>query len=174
VDMASATPGPMQRTSLPEAGLNRRLAPVVAVIVSVAGCSGNSTPTSPTTTSSVVSPAGSWSGSIRDPVSGDGTAQLSLGAQAPNSLTGTWSATFRNGDSYSGPAMASLVMPTGYGVILYVDPPPPCVTVSGPGGSALLSFTLIDLAVTSSQLTAVLGRLSCSGISFGTVKLSKQ
>jgi hypothetical protein len=68
--------------------MNRRLAPVVAVIVSVAGCGGHSAPTSPTTPSSVVSPAGSWSGSISDPISGDGTARLSLGAQAPNSLTG--------------------------------------------------------------------------------------
>jgi hypothetical protein len=123
----------------------------------------------------VVSPAGSWSGSISDPISGDGTARLSLGAQAPNSLTGTWSAMFKNGDSFSGPAVASLVMPTGYGIILYVDPQPPCVTVSGPSGSALLGFTLINVVVTSSQLTAVSGRLSCSGpgISFGTVNLSK-
>jgi hypothetical protein len=154
--------------------MNRRLAPVVAVMVSVAGCSGNATPTSPTTTSSVVSPAGNWSGSISDPISGDGTAQLSLSDQAPNSLTGTWSATFKNGDSFSGPALAGLFQSNGYGIMLYVQPPPPCATGSGPGGSALLSFTLINVVVTSSQLTAVSGRLSCSGTNFGTVNLSKQ
>lgn len=151
--------------------MNRRLAPVVAVIVSVAGCSGNATPTSPTTTSSLVSPAGSWSGSISDPISGDGTAQLSLIDQAPNSLTGTWSATFKDGDSFSGPASAGLNAPTGYGIMLYVEPQPPC---AGPGGSALLGFTLINVVVTSSRLTAVAGRTSCNGFSFGTVNLSKR
>ena len=151
--------------------MHRRLAPIVAVIVSVAGCSGNATPTSPTTTSSVVSPAGNWSGSISDPISGDGTAQLSLSAQAPNSLTGTWSATFRNGDRFSGPAVAGLFAPPGYGVMLYVEPAPPC---AAPGGSALIGFTLINVAVTSSRLTAVAGRTSCSGTSFGTVSLSRQ
>jgi hypothetical protein len=154
--------------------MNRRLAPVVAVMVSVAGCGGNTTPTSPTTTSSVVSPAGSWSGSISDSISGDGTAQLLLSEQAPSSLTGTWSVRFRNGESFSGPAVAALVPSNGYGIMLYVQPPPPCATGSGSGGSTLLSFTLIDLVVTSSQLTAVSGRLSCSGISFGMVNLSKQ
>lgn len=149
----------------------RRLAPVVAVMVSVASCSRSATPTSPTTTSSVVSPAGSWAGSISDPISGDGTAQLSLSEQAPNSLTGTWSAAFKNGDNFSGVAVAGLFAPTGYGVMLYVDPPPPC---SGPGGSAPLGYTLINVAVTSSRLTAVAGRTSCNGPSFGTVSLSKQ
>lgn len=149
----------------------RRLAPVVAVMVSVAGCGGSATPTSPTPPSSVVSPAGSWSGSIRDPISGEGTAQLSLSDSAPNSLTGTWSATFKNGDSFSGPASASLNASTGYGIMLYVDPQPPC---AGPGGSAPLGFTLINVAVTSSRLTAVAGRTSCNGFSFGTVDLSKR
>ena len=151
--------------------MNRPLASVVAVIVSVAGCSGNATPTSPTTRSSVVSPSGSWSGSISDPISGEGTAELSLSDRALNSLTGTWSATFKNGDSFSGPASASLNPPRGYGIMLYVDPQPPC---AGPGGSALLGFTLINVAVTSSRLTAVAGRTSCNGFSFGTVNLSKR
>lgn len=101
--------------------------------------------------------------------------RLSLSDQAPNSLTGTWSATFNNGDSFSGPAVAGLYLSNGYGIMLYVQPPPPCATGSGLGGSALLSFTLINVVVTSSQLTAGTGRLSCSGTSltFGTVKLSK-
>jgi hypothetical protein len=151
-----------------------RLALLVAMTLSVASCGGNTTPTSPTTTSSAVSPAGNWSGSISDPISGDCTAQLSLSDQAPNSLTGTWSATFKNGDSFSGPAVAGLFVPNGYGIMLYVQPPPPCATGSGPGGSTLLSYTLINVVVTSSQLTAASGRLSCSGTSFGTVNLTKQ
>jgi len=152
--------------------MNRRLASVVTVIVSVAGCSGGATPTSPTT-SSVVSPAGNWSGAISDPVSGDGTAKLSLSDQGTKSLAGTWSATFKNGDTFSGPAVASLSVPSGYGITLSVEPPPSCGTGSGPGGSAL-GFTLINVVVTSSRLTAVSGRLSCSGPSFGTVDLSRQ
>jgi hypothetical protein len=101
--------------------------------------------------------------------------QLSLSDRAPDSLTGTWSATFKNGDNVSGPAVAFLDLSTGYGMVLYVQPPPPCATGSGPGGSALL-FTLINVVVTANQLTAVSGRLPCSGpgISFGTVNLSKQ
>jgi hypothetical protein len=152
--------------------MNRRLASVVAVSLSVAGCSGSTTPTSPT--SSVVSPAGNWSGAISDPVSGDGTANLSLSEQAANSLTGTWSATFKNGDSFSGPAAASLSPPNGYGITLSVQPPPPCDTASGPGASALLGYTLINVVVTSSRLTAVSGRVSCSGPGFGSVNLSRQ
>jgi len=152
--------------------MNRRLAPVVAVMLSVAGCSGSTTPTSPTTTSS---PAGSWSGSIRDAISGDGIMQFALSEQASNSLTGTWSATFKNGDSFSGPASAGLFLPNGYGITLYVQqPPPPCATGSGSGGSAALSFTFINVVVTSSRLTAVSGRTSCNGASSGAVNLSKQ
>ena len=153
--------------------MNRRLASVVTVIVSVAGCSGGATPPSPTT-SSVVSPAGNWSGAISDPVSGDGTAKLSLSDQAANSLTGTWSATFKNGESFAGPAVATLSAPSGYGITLSVQPPPPCDTTSGPGASALLGYTLINVVVTSSRLTAVSGRVSCSGPGFGSVNLSKQ
>jgi hypothetical protein len=95
--------------------------------------------------------------------------QLSLSDQAPNSLTGTWSATFKNGDSFSGPAVAGMFAPTGYGVMLYVDPQPSCA-----GGSAALGFTFVNVAVTSSRLTAVAGRTSCNGTSFGTVALAKQ
>jgi hypothetical protein len=153
--------------------MNRRLASVVTVIVSVAGCSGGATPTSPTT-SSVVSPAGNWSGAISDPVSGDGTVKLSLSDQAANSLTGTWSATFKNGESFAGPAVATVSAPSGYGITLSVQPPPPCDTTSGPGASALLGYTLINVVVTSSRLTAVSGRVSCSGPGFGSVNLSKQ
>lgn len=151
--------------------MNLRLAPVVAVMLSVAGCSGGAIPASPTTTSSGVSPAGSWSGSISDAISGDGTMQLALSEQAPNVLTGTWSATFKNGDSFSGLSVAGLFAPPGYGIMLYADPQPTCAV---PGGSALLGVTLINVVVTSTRLTAVAGRTSCNGASFGTVNLSKQ
>lgn len=149
--------------------MNLRLVAVVAVMLCVAGCGDDGTPTSPT--SSAVSPAGSWSGSISDAISGDGTMQLALSEQAPSVLSGTWSATFKNGDSFSGLSGAGLFAPTGYGIMLYVDPPPRC---TGPGGSAPLGYTLINVAVTSSRLTAVAGRTSCNGASFGTVTLSKQ
>lgn len=152
--------------------LNLRLAATVAVLLSVSGCSGGGAmPTTPTTTSAVVSPAGSWSGAIIDGISGDGTMHLTLSEQAPNSLTGTWSATFKNGDSFLGPAVAGLFTPTGYGINLSVDPPPPC---AGPGASAPLGFILINVVVTSNRLTAVAGRTSCNGLSFGTISLSRQ
>jgi hypothetical protein len=147
-----------------------RLRIVVAVVLSIAACGGGATPSSPTPSSSGVSPAGSWAGSISDAISGDGTMQLALSEQAPNSLNGTWSATFKSGDSFSGSAVAGLFAPTGYGIMLYVDPAPPC---AGPGASAALGFSLINVAITSNRLTAVAGRTSCNGLSFGTVNLSK-
>lgn len=152
--------------------LNRRLMSMLVLTMSLAGCGGNSTPTSPTT-SSPASPAGNWSGSLSDPLSGEGTMRLSLGEQSTNALSGTWSATFRNGDSVSGPAAATLVQPNAYGIVLYVDPQPPCTT-TGNGASALLGYTLINVVATSRQLTAVLGRTSCSGFGFGTIELSRQ
>lgn len=156
--------------------MNRRLAPVVALMLGAAGCTGG-TATSPAP--AVVSPVGNWSGSISDAISGDGTIQLTLIEQASgsfNSLAGTWAATFKDGESFSGPAVAGLYTPSGYGAMLYVGQPlPPCLTGTGPGGSALVSFTLINVVVTSSQLTATASRLSCSGGPvFGTIGLSKQ
>ena len=155
--------------------MKRRLVSVVAVMLSVGACSDNATPTSPTTSSSAVPPAGSWSGSIRDPISGEGAARLSFGNPAPNGLSGTWSVTFKSGDSFSGLAVAVLDPQSGYGIMLYVQPPPRCATGSGPE-TTLLGFTLINVVVTSSQLTAVSGRMAClgPGVSFGTVSLSKQ
>lgn len=145
-------------------------------MLGVAGCGGG-TATSPTPV--VVSPVGNWSGSISDAISGDGTMQLTLSEQASgslNSLAGTWTAAFKDGESFSGPAVAGLYTPSGYGVMLYVGQPlPPCLTGTGPGGSALVSFTLINVVVTSSRLTATASRLSCSGGPlFGTISLSKQ
>ena len=150
--------------------MHLRIALVLAVILNVAGCSGGAVPTSPTTTAFGGSPTGSWSGAISDAISGDGTMQLALSEQAPNSLTGPWSATFMNGDSFSGLAVAGLFASTGYGIILNVDPQPSC---AGSGGAAPLGFTLINVVVTSNRLAAVAGRTSCNGFSFGTVNLSK-
>ena len=100
--------------------------------------------------------------------------QLVLTEQAANALSGTWSATFKNGDSFSGLAVAELFS-YGYAIILYVQQLAPCETGSGPGGSAPIGFTLINVAVTSSQLTAVAGRLLCTGGPlFGTINLAKQ
>ena len=153
--------------------MHSRFALSLAALFSLTACGGGSTPSSPTPPAAVGSPAGSWSGSISDPISGDGTANLSLTEQSPNSLTGTWSASFARGDTFSGPAVAFPVAPTRYGIILYAEAPPPCATGSGPA-TGLLSFTLVDVVVTSSRLTAAAGRLSCSGPSFGSVNLIKQ
>ena len=149
--------------------MSARLVLVAAVMV-LAGCSDDAPPTSPPP-ASVTSPAGNWSGSISDAISGDGTAQLSLTEQAPNTLTGTWSVTFKNGDRFLGPAAAGLFASTGYGVVLSVEPVQTC---SGTDGSALIGFALINVAITPSRLTAVTGRISCNGTSFGTVNLAKQ
>jgi hypothetical protein len=143
-------------------------------MASLAGCGGAKTPGSPSTTPSGVSPVGTWSGAISDPVSGEGTAQLSLSDNGRGSLTGTWSAAFLNGDRFSGPAVASLVQTNTYGITLAVEPPPPCAGGWGPGESALLGFTLVNVVVTADRITAIAGRLSCSGPGFGTVTLSRQ
>jgi hypothetical protein len=150
-----------------------RVAVAVAVIMSLAGCGGSDTRALPPTTPSAASPAANWTGTISDPIFGNGTAGLSLGDDGRGALTGTWSATFANGNRFSGPAAASLVRPNNYGITLYVEPPPPCAG-DGSGGSELLGFTLINVAVTSSRLTAIAGRLSCSGPGFGSINLSRQ
>ena len=70
-----------------------------------------------------------------------------------------------------GSSVWELIAPTGYGIMLYVQPQSECTGSSGP---ALLGFTLIEVAVTSSRLTAVARRTSCNGFSLGTVNLSKR
>jgi hypothetical protein len=83
-----------------------------------------------------------------------------------NSLDGTWTATFKNGDSFSGSASATAL------IGLAVQPIPPC---AGTGtGSAAINFNLLEVVVTSSQLTAAVDRLSCNGVSLGSVNLLKQ
>jgi hypothetical protein len=153
---------------------HRRCRPVVvvAVLSVLAGCGGSSSPTSPAPPSPA-SPAGTWSGTIRDPVSGDGAVRVSLDENLPGSLSGTWSVTFADGGPLSGPAAAVKVLGDAYGITMYVEPPPSCDTASGSDGLALLGFQLIEVVVTPSGLTAVAGRLSCSGLSFGSIELSK-
>ena len=47
--------------------------------------------------------------------------------------------------------------------------------LSGPGRArASFSHTLINAVVTSTRFTAALGRMMCSGLSFGTVSLTRQ
>ena len=148
--------------------MNRQLASAVVVMLIVAGCGGSGSPTSPPPVGSL---AGTWSGKITDPISGEGTAQMSLSDQAQNRLTGTWSATFKNGSTVSGPASASLNSGSVAGIMLNVNPQPAC---AGSGASDPLGYTLINVAVTSSRLTAVAGRISCNGFGFGAVDLSRQ
>lgn len=120
---------------------------------------------------------------MSDPVSGTGTMRLSLEERPPTPFSpagafgGTWSVTFRNGDSISGFALALVVQTGGYGIVLSADPPPPCTTGSGSGGPTLVSYTLINVVATTRRLTATSGRFTCVvnvGPSFGSVDLSRQ
>jgi hypothetical protein len=172
------------RTGSSGSEMNRRFALVFAVILGVTGCGGKTTPTAPTAADTTLSsrPAppsaaalvGNWSGSISDPVAGNGTMQLSLSQQAAAGLAATWSMTFQNGVRISGIGVADAFLPNTYGIILYVDSNPACDASSGSGASATLGFTLLNIVVTSSRLTADAARLSCSGPALGTIALSRQ
>jgi hypothetical protein len=151
----------------------KRVALMVVVLCSAFGCGGDDTPTAPTPASSLRSLAGTWSGSISDPVSGEGTARVSLREESPAALIGSWSATFRNGETYAGIASAYPLESTTFGISLLVAPPPPCATGFG-SGQGMLGYLFINLGVTSRQLTATASRTSCSGIGFGSVALSKE
>jgi hypothetical protein len=153
--------------------MNGRHAAIVALVI-VTGCGGTATPAGPTAPPPVVSPAGNWSGTISDAVSGDGEFRLSLEAFVPDVLSGTWSATLRSGSNVAGPAVARLVPFNGYAITMYVDAPPPCATGSASGASALLGYTLVDLVISSGRLTGRLARLSCSGVSLGAITLLEE
>jgi hypothetical protein len=58
--------------------------------------------------------------------------------------------------------------------MLYVNPQPACAGGSGTGGSNLLGYTLIQVLVTSTRLSAVAGRTGCGDLGFGTIDLSRQ
>ena len=163
--------------------LSHRLSPLIVSMLLLAGCSGDSTPVSPTPSSFAASPVGAWAGSFSDPVAGEGTARLALSEQPvgtggliptpQGALAGTWSVTFRNGETLSGPAIGFIVSGASYGFILYPDPAPPCATGPGPA-SGVLQYSFINTVVTSSRFTAVLSRGTCAGLSFGTVSLGRQ
>jgi hypothetical protein len=157
--------------------MHRRFAPLIAVLVSVAGC--GSTPASPSalgvfdrglapvlSTSTAASLMGHWSGSIIDPISGEGALSLSFTELTANQAIGTWSATFRNGERFSGRASSAPVV-SGNGVVMISDTPLNC---AGP----TLSFSLINMAVSATELTAGTWRTTCTGVNIGSVRLSKQ
>jgi hypothetical protein len=152
-----------------------RLFLVITALLVTAGCSDpavpSTAPSPPVSGSSRSTPAGSWSGSITDAVSGAGTLQLTLAEQSSGSLAGTWSVVFKNGSRLQGPAAAALFRRDEYGVILYVDPQPEC---SADGDSDLLGFTFVNLLVASNRLTATSARTSCGGSNFGAVDLRRQ
>jgi hypothetical protein len=163
--------------------MSKRFACGIAVMLIAAGCGGGSTPASPSAgETSVSSPIGNWSGSMSDPVSGSGALRLSLDGQSPGGFTvpgtlgGNWSATFRNGDSVSGFAVAIVVPTGGYGIVLNASPPPPCATGTGSGGSTLVGFSLINVVATSRRMTAVSARNTCSFVApnFGSIDLARQ
>lgn len=165
-----------------EPGVSRRLALIVASLVLLAGCSGSGTPLSPTPPAPA-SPIGTWVGTFSDPVLGEANARLSLAEQPPGSggliptpqgaMAGTWSLTFRNGETTSGSASGSLLSGLGYAFSLFPDAVPPCALGPGPG-SGLLQYVLVNVVVTPSRLTAAASRVTCAGSTFGTVSLSRQ
>lgn len=122
-------------------------------------------------------------GALSDPVAGEGTARMSFTEQPPNTggliptrqgaLAGTWSVTFRSGDTSSGQSYGEPISGIGYAFFLYPESFPPCAVGPGPG-TGLLQYTLVNAVVTSTRFTAALGRTSCSGQSLGTVSLTRQ
>lgn len=144
-----------------------------ATLVSV-GCSGDTNPVAPSPASDVAAGAGVWVGSVSDPVAGSGGATLSLseqpGAAAPGALVGTWVFTFRSGETCAGVAEGQLTNRNSFGLFLYVEPSPSCLTPS----SVFPQFQLTDAAVTGSRLTASLYRTSGAVLRVGSVSLVKQ
>lgn len=165
--------------------MGHRIAPVILSMLLLSGCSGGSTPSSPTPTPSAdsASPIGTWVGSFIDPVDGEGTAQITFAEQPPitgaliptpqGALAGTWSVTFRHGGTSSGPSSGAPVTGIGYGFFLYPESYPPCAVGPGPG-TGLLQYALVNAVVTSTRFTAALGRFTCSGLTFGSVNLTRQ
>jgi hypothetical protein len=162
--------------------MTRRLSLLVAALLFFAGCSSEATPTSPSLSSASPggSGAGSWRGSVNDPVMGEGTASLVLVEQTPGpngsptqgALAGTWAFAFRSGDTVTGQAEGDLGNTNSFGLILTVEPLQGCQT--RPGSSALVHYQLTNAVVTSSRITAVLNRITCATPSVGTVSLIRQ
>ncbi len=160
----------------------RSFSPLVLSMLLFGSCSGGSTPSSPTPATSAASPIGSWVGSFSDPVAGEGTARVSFAELPPQTggliptpqgaLGGTWSVTFRNGESASGQSYGAPVAGTSYSFFLYPDVVP-CLSGQGPG-TGLFQYSLTNAVVTSRTLTAVLVRSSCVDNRFGSISLTRQ
>ena len=158
------------------------LSALVLSMLLFGGCSGGSTPASPTPATTAASPVGTWAGSFSDPVAGEGAARVSFAELPPNTgglgptpqgaVGGTWSVTFRNGETASGQSYGAPVLGTSYSFFLYPDVAP-CLSGQGPG-TGLLQYSLINAAVTSRTLTAVLVRGSCVDSRFGSISLTRQ
>jgi hypothetical protein len=172
--------------------MSRQFAGIIAVIIALAGC-GKTTPTSPDLTlvsagNPFVTPSptpgappipptpavtpdwlvGTWSGVMSDPVSGNGTLQLSFGEPTPAGQNGTWSATFTNGERLSGVAVIGLGT-RGDGMMLYAAEPELCGGERSP-----VAIALMNVVVASNRLTAVTGRFTCTALRFGSASLTKQ
>ena len=144
-----------------------------ATLVSV-GCSGGANPVAPSAAPAFATGAGTWAGSVSDPLAGEGGARLSLseqtGTAAPGALAGTWVFTFRSGETCAGTAEGQLPNRNSFGLLLYVEPSPSCSIPS----SALPQFQLTDAVVTGERLTASLYRTTGAALRVGSVSLVKQ
>lgn len=154
----------------------------LAALLLTAGCSNEATPVSPSPSPAPSSGtgAGAWTGSVNDPVAGEGTGRLVLveqpvgqnGVTLAGTLSGTWAFTFRNGETVAGPAEGRLGPESGFGLILTPNPRLECSARSGSPGLAL--YQLTNSLVTSSRMTAVLTRMSCGAMTFGTASFVRQ
>ena len=157
----------------------RSLSVLVVSMLLFGGCSGGSTPTSPTP---AASPIGTWAGSFNDPLAGEGAARVTFAELPPNTgglvptpqgaVGGTWSVTFRNGETASGQSYGAPVLGTSYTFFLYPDVAP-CLSGQGPG-TGLLQYSLPNAVVTSRTLTAGLVRGSCVDSRSGSITLTRQ
>ena len=146
------------------------------------GCSGEATPASPSPAPalSTGSGAGTWVGTVSEPVAGEGTVRLALSEQAvgqngmatPGALVGTWAFTFRNGESVAGIAEGYLGGSNHFGLILWPEFFQDCQ--ARPGSSGLVYYSLVNAAVTSSRITAALNRATCARLTVGSVNLVRQ
>ena len=149
---------------------------LASVLLSV-GCSRETSPVSPSPASAVISGAGTWVGSVSDPVAGEGGARLALseqtgptGTAAPGALVGTWAFTFRSGETCSGVAEGHLVTGNNFGLFLYLEPSPSCLIPDSP----FPQFVLTNAVLTPNRLNAILYRPTGAALRLGSVNLAKQ
>ena len=94
--------------------------------------------------------------------------QMSFGDPLPTGQQGTWSASFSSGERRAGVAVI-VVGSSSNGLMLYAAEPEQCGSERGP-----LVIALINVVVSSSRLSADTGRLTCNGLRFGSVTLTRQ